>query len=156
MKTSSKLLYTEMGRKLLVTVGITFIFAFSSTATADFCETMEREGPLIFQQMKKSKMCKDSAVGKGWTDCWFKGGGTEILLAGAIGVKPEARILGLMGSGFYVLSTDPSATVRIITDEQLGLLLQIDGKDNLSETGRLYNEAYITVFAQVLVPVKNA
>jgi hypothetical protein len=40
-------------------------------ANADQCEKLEREERLIHQQFKKSKICRDSKIGKGWTDCEF-------------------------------------------------------------------------------------
>jgi len=91
-------------------------------------------------------------IGKGWTDCSFKAYGTEVLLVGAIGTTVGARMRGFRGSGFYILSVDPQAKVRTIIDEDFGTLIRVDGKDNLKESGCFYNEAYITLDAQVYGP----
>ena len=137
----------------------TTLFVFASLlvlstgpVAADQCARMESDGRLIFQQFKKSKVCKGSDVAEGWTDCNFKAYGTEILLVGAIGTSVQARMLGFGGSGFYVLSVDKQATVRTLFDAEFGILMRIDGKDNLKESGCIYNEAYITLDAQVYGP----
>ncbi|MNC48451.1 hypothetical protein D3C75_975650 [compost metagenome] len=60
--------------------------------------------------------------------------------------------MGFMGSGFYVLSVDERSMVRTMLDRYYGTLLQVNGKDNLEESGCVYNEAYITLDAQILGP----
>lgn len=138
---------------ILVLVLVTIILVLNSEITnADQCTRMETEGHLIYQQLKKTKICKESEIGRGWTDCYFKAYGTEILLAGSIGTSVQERMQGVHGSGFYVLSVDKVAQVRILIDDEFGTLLRIEGKDNLEESGCIYNEAYITMDAQVYGP----
>lgn len=120
------------------------------SGSADQCSKLGSEGLLIHQQFKKSKVCKESTINSGWTDCFFKAYGTNILLVGAIGTTVNERMIGFKGSGFYVLSVDDRAQVRTMLDRDYGSLLRVDGKDNLEESGCLYNEAYITLDAQVL------
>lgn len=116
------------------------------------CEVMESKGQLLYQQFKASKICKESAITKGWTDCVFKAGSTEILLAGAIGVDLTDLMVGTLGSGFWILSVDPEVTVRVLLHNKLSLLVRVDAKSNLQDTGCLYNEAFITLDARVLSP----
>lgn len=127
-------------------------FLYPAAGSADQCSKLESEGLLIHQQFKKSKACKESTINRGWTDCFFKAYGTTLLLVGAIGTTINQRMIGFMGSGFYVLSVDERAQVRTILEQDFGSLLRIDGKDNLEESGCIYNEAYITLDAQVLGP----
>jgi hypothetical protein len=72
-----------------------------------------------------------------------------VRLVGAIGLNIQDRMQGHFGSGFYVISVDKSATVRVLFDPNFGTLLRVDGVDNLTESGCLYNEAFITLDAQV-------
>jgi len=137
-------------KQALMVVG-TLLVSFQS-AYADECNRLEREGRLIYQQFKSTKVCKESEVGTGWTDCHFKAYGTVVLLVGAIGTSVQERMLGFKGSGFYVLSVDKLAQVRPLIDQDFGTLLRVEGKDNLKETGCIYNEAYITLDAQVYGP----
>ena len=74
------------------------------------------------------------------------------MLVGAIGTNVQDRSRGNFGSGFHVRSVDKLATVRILFDADFGTLLRVDGKDNLEESGCLYNEAFITLDAQVYGP----
>jgi hypothetical protein len=97
-----------------------------------------------------SKVCKESAINRGWTDCFFEAYGTTILLAGVIGTTVDQRMAGIMGSGFYVLSVGERAQVRVLLDQDFGSILRIDGKDNLVESGCIYNEVYVTLDAHVL------
>ncbi|MGH8060136.1 MAG: peptidoglycan-binding domain-containing protein [Candidatus Entotheonellia bacterium] len=113
---------------------------------------MKSQGQLLYQQFKASKICKESAITKGWTDCVFKAGSTEILLAGAIGMEPAALMAGILGSGFWILSVDPEVTVRVLMRDKWGMLVRVDAKSNLQDTGCLYNEAFITLDARVLSP----
>ena len=126
------------------------VLALSVDTAAAQCDRMESEGRLLYQQFKKTKACRESDIGKGWTDCHFKAYGTEILLVGAIGTTVQERISGFLGSGFYVLSVDESAVVRVLLDEKFGTLVRIDSKDELKESGCDYDQAYITLDAQVL------
>ena len=113
------------------------------------CQEMENNKLLLHQQFKSSKVCEESEVGKGWADCSFKAKGTEILLVGAIGTTTESRMQGFRGSGFHILSVDPMAKVRTFIDEEFGTLIRVEGRDNLEESGCLYNKAFITLDAQV-------
>jgi putative peptidoglycan binding protein len=72
-----------------------------------------------------------------------------VRLVGAIGLNIQDRMQGHFGSGFYVISVDKLATVRVLFDPNFGTLLRVDGVDNLTESGCLYNEAFITLDAQV-------
>lgn len=119
---------------------------------ADTCVEMEEKGLLLYQQFQKGKACKDSKIGEGMTDCLFKAGDTEILLVGAFRKGTTERKSGFSGSGFNVLSVGPDVRVRIFTDGNFGLLVKVEGKDNQSEIGCVYNEAYITLDSQVLNP----
>jgi hypothetical protein len=71
-------------RQALVIV-VSFLFLRPHFVIADQYDRLESEGHLIYQQLKKSKICKESEVGKGWTDCHLKAYGTEVLLVGATG-----------------------------------------------------------------------
>lgn len=131
-----------------------FLFCYCAetlraTQTAQ-CESMERQGQLLYQQFKAGKTCKESTITRGWTDCVFKAGSTEILLVGAIGMNPSELIEGILGSGFWILSVDPAVTVRVFIHNKLGMLVRVDAKSNLEDTGCLYNEAFITLGARVL------
>ncbi|MEX0634955.1 hypothetical protein M8494_36605 [Serratia ureilytica] len=70
---------------------------------ADQLRKLDKEGFYYVSGFKKSKMCKDSTINAGWTDCLFKAYGTNILLSGAIGTTIDERTTGMLGSGFYVL-----------------------------------------------------
>jgi hypothetical protein len=61
-------------------------------------------------------------------------------------------MLGFRGSGFYILSVDKLAQVRPLIDLDFGTLLRVERKDNLEESGCIYNEAYIILDAQVYGP----
>ena len=141
-----------MRRCLLCAILFLFSTLCPVSGSADQCSKLESEGFLIHQQFKKSKTCKESTINPGWTDCFFKAYGTNILLVGAIGTTVNERMMGFMGSGFYVLSVDERARVRTMLDRDYGSLLQVNGKDNLEESGCVYNEAYITLDAQILGP----
>lgn len=136
----------------LVVLASVMWFWSVTPAKADQCDRLESEERLIYQQFKKTKICKESTIGKGWTDCSFKAYGTEVLLVGALGTSVRDRMQGVSGSGFYVVSVDRMARVRFLLDQDLGAVLRIDGTDNLNKTGCLYNEAYITLDAQVYSP----
>lgn len=143
----------KLQKIILGQVLVTIILLWNGEVTnADQCTRIETEGHLIYQQLKKTKICKESEIGRGWTDCSFKAYGTEILLVGSIGTSVQERMQGARGSGFYVLSVDKVAEVRILIDDEFGTLLRIDGKDNGKESGCIYNEAYITLDAQVYGP----
>lgn len=138
-------------------LGLGFLILYSwaeplQATQEDQCEVMKSQQQLLYQQFKASKICKESAIAKGWTDCVFKAGSTEILLAGAIGMDPTALMAGTLGSGFWILSVDPEVTVRVLIHEKLGMLVRVDAKSNLQDTGCLYNEAFITLEARVLSP----
>lgn len=141
-----------MRLRLLSAVLLISSFLYPVAGSADQCSKLESEGLLLHQQFKKSKVCKESTINRGWTDCFFKAYGTTILLAGAIGTTVDQRMFGMMGSGFYVLSVDERAQVRVLLDHDFGSLLRIDGKDNLEESGCIYNEVYVTLDARVLGP----
>jgi hypothetical protein len=146
-------LMKKLQKIILGQVLATIILLLNSEVTnADQCARMETEGHLIYQQLKRTKICKESAIGRGWTDCNFKAYGTELLLVGSIGTSVQERIHGVRGSGFYVLSVDKVAQVRTLIDDEFGTLLLIEGKDNLKESGCIYNKAYITLDAQVYDP----
>ena len=138
--------------RLLSTTLLLSCAIYPGKGIADQCEKLAKEGLLIYQQFKKSKMCKDSTINAGWTDCLFKAYGTNILLSGAIGTTIDERTTGMLGSGFYVLSVDERAKVRTFIDRKLGLLLRVDGKDNVEKSGCIYNEVFITLDARVLDP----
>ena len=115
--------------RLLSTTLLLSCAIYPGKGIADQCEKLDKEGLLIYQQFKKSKMCKDSTINAGWTDCLFKAYGTNILL-----------------------SVDERAKVRTFIDRKLGLLLRVDGKDNVEKSGCIYNEVFITLDARVLAP----
>ena len=117
---------------------------------ADRCSELEEKGLLLSQQFKKNKVCMKSKIVKGWTDCLFRVGNTEILIVGAVGRNIHQRMPGFSGSGFYINSVDPSVNIRIVKDEDLGLIISVTAKDVLMETGCFYNRAYITLDARVL------
>jgi len=119
-------------------------------ARADRCLELEEKGLLLSQQLKKNKVCRESKIVRGWTDCLFRVGNTEILLVGAIGRNVQQRMPGFSGSGFYINSVDSNVKLRIHKDEDLGLIISITAKDALMETGCFYNRAYITLDARVL------
>lgn len=123
---------------------------YSEAAGFGTCDTLESQGKLLHQKFRASKICTESTVGKGWTDCVFRADGTQLRLVGAIGPSPQARVMGFAGSGLYVDSVDSKHTVRILLVEELGLTFRVDHKDNLSPQGCIYNEAYISLGAQVL------
>jgi hypothetical protein len=110
---------------------------------------LEEKGLLLSQQFKKNKVCRESKIVKGWTDCLFRVGNTEILIVGAGGRDVHKRMPGFSGSGFYINSVDPNVNLRIIKDADLGLLISVTAKDALMETGCSYNRAYITLDARV-------
>ena len=136
---------------VLALIPLTIIF-FPVDSNADRCQEMEQKGLLLAQQFKSAKVCKASNMGIDLTDCLFKAGKTEILLVGAVGRRREERMFGSLGSGFYILSIDPSVRVRVFVDKDFGLLVKVEGKDNLEEKGCIDNEANITLDAQVLGP----
>jgi len=138
-------------RVVAVMLLVTFLLS-AQLAGADQCEKLEKEERLIHQQFKKQKICTESKIGRGWTDCEFTAYGTSLLLVGAIGTNVQDRLQGNFGSGFYIRSVDRLATVRILFDPDFGTLLRVDGKDNLEKAGCLYNEAFITLDAQVYGP----
>jgi hypothetical protein len=70
------------------------------------CTALEREGRLIAQQFKRSKVCTESREIKGWTDCRMTAGGTEVGIYGALGTDVGSRTTGLLGSGFRLLGLD--------------------------------------------------
>jgi hypothetical protein len=141
---------------LLLFIALTFILLtiifLPVNVNADRCQEMEKKGLLLAQQFKSTKICKASDMGVDLTDCLFKAGKTEILLVGAAGRRKDERMFGSLGSGFYILSIDPSVRVRVFVDKDFGLLVKVEGKDNLEEKGCIYNEANITLDAQVLDP----
>jgi hypothetical protein len=117
---------------------------------ADRCSDLEEKGLLLSQQFQKNKVCMKSKIVKGWTDCLFRVGNTEILIVGASGRTVQQRMPGFSGSGFYINSVDPNVNLRIVKDEDLGLIVSVTAKDALLETGCFYNRAYITLDARVL------
>ena len=136
-------------------LGLLFYFSWAVSIQADpleRCEQMESQNQLLYQQFKASKSCKESAIGRGWTDCVFKAGRTEILLVGAIGMDPTDRMSGTLGSGFWIRAVDPEDNVRVFLHQTLGLLVSVDAKSNLHETGCSHNEARITLDARVWSP----
>jgi hypothetical protein len=136
--------------RLFSTVLLISSLLYQIVVGADQCLRLEGEGLLLYQQFKKSKVCRESTIDKEWTDCFFKAYGSTILLAGAIGTTDNQRMYGFLGSGFYILSVDDRAQVRVLFDPNFGQLLRIEGKDNIEESGCIYNEAYITLDARVL------
>src|SRR5262245_11655572 len=139
---------------ILVFAGLPFsaLLLIVQVAGADQCDKLEREGRLIHQQFKKTKICRESKIGKGWTDCEFTAYGTSILLVGAIGTNVQDRLRGHFGTGFYVRSVDSMATIRFVFDSDFGSLVLVDAKDRLEKSGCLYNEAIITLDAQAYGP----
>ena len=119
-------------------------------ARADRCSELEEKGLLLSQQFKKNKVCRESKIVRGWTDCLFRVRNTEILIVGAIGRSIQQRMAGFSGSGFYINSVDSNVKLRIHKDEDLGLIISVTAKDVLMETGCFYNRAYITLDARVL------
>jgi hypothetical protein len=117
---------------------------------ADRCSELEEKGLLLSQQFEKNKVCRESKIVKGWTDCLFRVGNTEILIVGAMGRNIQQRMPGFSGSGFYINSVDSNINLRIIKDADLGLLISVTAKDAFMETGCSYNRAYITLDARVL------
>ena len=117
---------------------------------ADPCSELEEKGLLLSQQFKKNKVCRESKIVKGWTDCLFRVGNTEILIVGAGGRDIHKRMPGFSGSGFYINSVDSNVNLRIIKDTDLGLIISVTAKDAFMETGCYYNRAYITLDARVL------
>ena len=90
-----------------------FFFSWAASLQAtplERCEQMESQNQLLYQQFKASKSCKESDLTKGWTDCVFKAGKTEILLVGAIGIDTPGRMAGILGSGFWIRAVDPEDT----------------------------------------------
>ncbi|WP_404692238.1 hypothetical protein, partial [Raoultella ornithinolytica] len=63
--------------RLLSTTLLLSCAIYPGKGIADQCEKLDKEGLLIYQQFKKSKMCKDSTINAGWTDCLFKAYGTK-------------------------------------------------------------------------------
>ena len=145
----------HLSSTLALTCVILLALAVSSLpldVNADPCEEMEKEGMLLYQQFQNGKVCKASGIRKDLTDCSFKVGDTEILLAGAIGKTREERMFGSSGSGFYVLSVDPSVTVSVFADKDFGLMVRIQEKPKATGISCMSNEAYITLDAQILNP----
>lgn len=124
--------------------------ALMGQASLDVCSKLEAGRRLVHLQLRDSKLCTESTVAKGWTDCTFRAGGTTLRLVGALGVQPAERVRGVWGSGFYVDSVDANHTIRVLADDEFGLMLRVDSRDNLQATGCIYNEAYITLNAQVM------
>lgn len=121
-------------------------------AFADRCQEMEQEGLLLYQQFKSGKVCKAAGKKRNVTDCLFRTGGTEILLVGATGTRREERMFGTAGSGFHILSLDPTVTLSLFADKDFCLVVRVQEKRHLKETGCASNEAYITLDGQVLSP----
>jgi len=119
---------------------------------ADSCSEMEEAGKLLHQQFKSTKVCTESDISTGWTDCTFRAGDTKVLLAGALGMDVESRIQGISGSGFHILSVDDHTVLRVFLQRKFGLLVRADAANLTEPTGCLYNTAYITLDAQVLSP----
>jgi hypothetical protein len=119
-------------------------------ARADRCSELEEKGLLLAQQFKKNKVCMKSKIVRGWTDCLFRVGNTEILIVGASGRNIHQRMPGFSGSGFSINSVDSNVKLRIHKDADLGLIISVTAKDALMETGCFYNRAYITLDARVL------
>jgi hypothetical protein len=117
---------------------------------ADRCSELQEKGLLLSQQFKKNEVCKESKIVRGWTDCLFRVGNTEILIVGAMGRNIKKRMPGFSGSGFYINSVDSNVNLRIIKDADLGLPISVTAKDALMETGCFSNRAYITLDARVL------
>jgi Putative peptidoglycan binding domain len=117
---------------------------------ADVCRQLESEGRLVAHQLRASKICTESQLRSGWTDCRFSADATTILLGGAIGTDYASRLQGVFGSGFHIESLDHGHIVRSFLHPKVGFLLQIAATDRLSASGCGYNEAYITLNAQVL------
>jgi hypothetical protein len=130
-------------------VGVAAIL-LATQAAANRCKDMEHQGHLISQQLKRTKVCTESKITRGWTDCHFQAGATEIVLAGAIGLDPASRAYGLLGGGFSVLALDPGMTARPMFHDKLGMVLRLDSKNETTEEGCDYDQAYITLDAQVL------
>ena len=120
------------------------------TVRADRCSELEEKGLLLSQQFKKNKVCRESKIVRGWTDCLFRVGNTEILIVGAMGRNIQQRMPGFSGSGFYINSVDSNVKLRIHKDADFGLIISVTAKDALMETGCFYNRAYITLDARVL------
>jgi hypothetical protein len=59
---------------------------------------------------------------------------------------------GILGSGFWIRAVAPEDNLRVFLHETLGLLVKVDAKSNLQDTGCIHNEAYITLDARVLDP----
>jgi len=133
----------------LIFLVVSFLVVVNEPVAADQCTRMENEERLIYQQLKKSKVCKESNVGQGWTDCFFSALGTQVLLAGAKGTELQERVKGFHGSGFYILAVDNSMRIRTLFDKDFGTFLLIEGNDNLLESGCIYNQAYLTLDSQV-------
>ena len=136
----------------ITVLGLFFWAASIQAAPLERCEQMESQNQLLYQQFKASKSCKESDLATGWTDCAFKAGQTEILLVGAIGIDTPGRMAGILGSGFWIRAVDPADNLRVFLHETLGLLVKVDAKSNLQDTGCIHNEAYITLDARVLDP----
>lgn len=119
--------------------------------TVDRCQEMEETGLLLYQQFRKGKVCKDSEIAEGWTDCLFSVGHTEILV-GAIKRATTGESKGYSMKGFNVLSIGPDVNVKMFASENFDLLLKVEDKNNPEDGGCAHNEAFITLDSQVLSP----
>ena len=133
----------------IIAAGIGFI---AVDASAGSCLEMEENGLLLYQQLGKVRICKDSGRGDGLTDCHFKSGNTEILLVGAIRRNIAGTTRGFFGSGFKIVSTGPDLRVRMFVGGKFGFLVKVEAKDNPEDTGCDNNFAYITLDSRVLSP----
>lgn len=110
------------------------------------CLKKEDEGKLLTQMFNKSKKCEPSTLNEQWMDCRFTADKTIIHIAGAIGVSADARLQGMMGSGFYVEAVDPEHKMRVMISKSHGTLLRVDRRDNLDKArGCLYDEVMINI-----------
>ena len=137
---------------IIFTLTINGFGLFQLTVHAESCQKMEEKSLLLYQKFRKGKACKDKEIGEGWKECLFKVGETEILLINALRRINTEKMQGFHGSGFKVLSIGPDVRVRIFTGDDFGLIVRVQGKNNLEENGCIYNEAYITLDSDVLSP----
>lgn len=110
------------------------------------CIARLKAGRFLVQQLKASKRCVPSTEVKGSTDCVFAAGKTAVRIVAATEGDAKMRAAGLLGSGFYVESADPSMNVRAYIHEDLGLVIRVDWR---KFDDCIYDEAFITLNSRI-------
>ena len=131
---------------------VMLFFLLPTKTNAQSCSEMEETGSLLYQQFEKGKICKPSEMGDGGKICMFKVGNTEIhLRVGSKKGQSDDKQRFTM-DGIKIVSVSPELRVRIFTGSHFGLIVRIERKSNSTETGCMYDEAYLSLKSEILGP----